>query len=276
MAIPNPVTYADITAKIAEVDNDLAAYNVRQGAFVATLNDWINYFVYSLNDVQVAAAIAAAAAAGDIDPGEGQTIYRKFMEVQEALQRANSDVDRLAIFDSLRQFEPVLRKLPLADPTYNGLPPALPNQPANYPHGPIGAPPPAPLPIGGPGGGPAAAPLFPVAPVGPIAPRPIALSDADAARVDAIAAEAEGQPDVNQKPIITTRGNRRARVTDVFRDRATGAVSGFQVLMLNAGGGPDVYRRINIQAGGRRSRRNRKSKKRGGYKSRKSRRRTFR
>jgi hypothetical protein len=289
MAIPNPVTYADITAKIAEVDQDLAAYNGRQGAFVATLNQWINYFVYNLQDVQVLAAIAAAAAAGDIDPAQGDTIYRKFMEVQEALQRANSDADRLAIFDSLRQFEPVLRKLPIGDVAYNGLQPGLPGAPAGYPRGPVGVPPPAPLPIR-PGGGPAAAPggggggggvdAFgaPPAPTGPIERPPISLSDADLARVDAIAADAEGEPDVNKKPIIKTKGNRDARVTDVFRDPVTGAVTGFQVLMLNGPvGGPDVYRRVDIPPrGGRRSRRNRKSKKRGGYKSRKSRRRTFR
>jgi hypothetical protein len=304
MAIPNPVTYADITAKIAEVDQDLAAYQLRQDDFVNDLNDMISYFIYNLQDVQVAAAIAAAAAAGDIDPGEGQAIYQKFMEVQQALRTANSDADKLAIFDTLRQFQPVLRKLPIGDPAYNGLPPQPLVVPGGYPvgppapfvrRGPGGGPAagpgggpaagpgggpgggPAAGPGGGPGGGPAAAPVFPVAPTGAIAPRPIALSDADAARVDAIAAEAEGEPNVDQKPIITTRGNRRARVTDVFRDPATGAVTGFQVLILNAAaGGPDVYRRIDIQAGGRRSRRNRKSKKRGGYKLRKSRRRTFR
>jgi hypothetical protein len=280
MAIPNPVTYADINAKIAEVDNDLAAYNARQGAFVASLSEWINYFVYSLRDVQVAAAIAAAAAAGDIDPAQGDAIYRKFMEVQEALQRANSDADRLAIFDSLRQFEPVLRKLPIGDAAYNGLPPGFPAQPANYPNGPVGLPPPAPLPIGpggGGGGGPAAAPVFPPAPSGPIVPLPIALSMADRVRADALGDEADAQPDVDLKPTVTLESGRQARITDVFRDSADPTkVVGFQVKLLGGpAGAPDVYRRIRF--GGRRSRRkNRNTKKRGGYKSRKSRRRTFR
>ena len=271
MAIPNPVTYADINAKIAEVDNDLAAYNARQGAFVGTLNNWIHYFIYNLQDVQVAVALAAAAAAGDIDPAQGQAIYRKFMEVQEALQRANSDVDRLAIFDSLRQFEPVLRKLPLGDAAYNGLPPALPGAPAGYPRGPIGA-----APGGGPAGPGGGADAFgaPPAPRGPIVQPRIALSQVDRMRVEAIAGEAEGQPDVDLKPEVTLESGRKARVTDVFRDPVDRRITGFQVKMLGGpAGGPDVYNRIRF---GGRSRKNRKSKKRGGYKLRKSRRRTFR
>jgi len=260
MAIPNPVTYADVTAKIAEVDRDLAEYNGRQNTFVGDLNDMITYFIYNLQDVQVAAAIQAAAAAGDIDPGEGQAIYQKFMEVQQALRRANSDADKLAIFDSLRQFQPVLRKLPIGDAAYNGMPPQPLVAPGGYPVGP---------PVG------PAAPIFPPVPNGPINPQPSILSPADAARADAIAAEIENEPDENKRPIVTTSTGRQGRATDVFRDPATGEVIGFQVTIPpNSPTGRS--RRVNLRGGSRRKKRPIKSKKRGGYKSRKSRRRTFR
>jgi hypothetical protein len=281
MAIPDPVEYRHINAKMDEITNDLGAYRERQGAFVNDLNDWIEHFVYSLRDQDIADGVAGAIQAGEIDPVQGRAIYEKFIEVQNALRNASNDQDKLAIFDSLRQFEPVLRKLQLGHAAYNGLP-GQPVAPANYPVGP-----PAPFrrrgPVagdGGGGGGPAAGPgggdIFPPVPTGDLVRRPIALSDADAARVDEIAAEAEGEPDANKKPIITTKGNRQARVTDVLRDPLTRKVKSFQVLMIKGNStDPDVYRQIDVQSGGR-SRRNRKSKKRGGYKSRKSRRRTFR
>jgi hypothetical protein len=259
MAIPNPVTYADITAKIAEVDNDLVAYNARQGAFVASLNDWIHYFIYNLQDVQVAAAIAAAADAGEIDPAQGQAIYRKFLEVQEALRRANSDADKIAIFDNLRQFEPVLRKLPLGDAQYNGLP-DQPPAPPNYPVGPL------PLPIAG-------GPDFPDVPAGPPVRQPAILDPSDASRANEIAAAIDSEPDATKRPLVRTSTGREGRATDVYRDPVTGEVLGFEVTIPPNGMG--LSRRINVR-GGKRSRRNRKSKKRGGYKSRKSRRRTFR
>jgi hypothetical protein len=275
MAIPDPVTYADINAKILQVDNDMAAFGARQRRFVQDLNDMITYFVYSLRDIDVAAAVDAAAAAGEIDPAQGNAIYRKFMEVQEALRQANSDADKIAIIQSLRKWEPVLRKLPIGDAGYNGLPGQMAVAPDGYP---VGAAPrgarddDAGTGLGPPGAGFGAASL-PVAPT----TRPMnTISPGDMARLDTILDDVAN----GRNPTITTTTGRSGTVSEVFRN-ANGRPTALQV-NFTSDSGLTVSQRINLPSGGkkRKSKRMPKrkliSKKVGGYKSRKSRRRTFR
>jgi hypothetical protein len=273
MAIPDPVTYADINAKILEVDRELAAFGERQGAFVQDLNNMITYFVYHLRDVDVAAAIEAAAEAGEIDPAQGNAIYRKFMQVQEALSRANSDVDKIAIIRSLQKWEPVLRKLPIGDDAYNGLPPnSGDNAPLGYPDGAAprdGAD--AGTGLGPPGAGFGDA-SFPAVPTRN--PRST-ISPDDMRRL----AEIEEMFTQGRRPTVTTTTGKTGTVSDIFRGPDGNAIA-FQV-DFTSDSGITVSQRVDFpRAGGWRirtpRRKNRKSKKVGGYKSRKSRRRTFR
>jgi hypothetical protein len=273
-AVPD-ITYADIIGKIGEVDQDLRAFDIRQQRFVVDLHRMINYFVYNLQPQQIAAAIAAAAAAGDIDPDYGRRIFDKFEEVRLALQKANSDADKLAIFDSLRIYEPVLRRLADGDPNYNGLPGQPAGQPPGYPLGPAQMPPLGYPPGAGGDDAPPPPPILPVAPNGPIARQPSILDPDDAARANEIADLIDAEPDENKRPLVKTSTGREGRATDVFRDPATGEVVGFQVT-IPANSPAGMSRRVNLRGGSRRKKRPIKSKKRGGYKSRKSRRRTFR
>jgi len=271
MAIPErDITYADIDAKIQEVDRDLAAFGQRQGAFVQDLDNMITYFVYSLRDIDVAAAVEAAAEAGEINPAHGMTIYRKFMEVQEALRRANNDDDKLSIIQSLRKWEPVLRKLPIGDARYAGLPGQMAVAPDGYP---VGAAPrdDAGTGLGPPGAGFGAAAL-PLAPTGPIV---TTISSDDMARLT----EIEEMFTQGIRPTVTTTTGKTGTVSDIFRG-PDGTAIAFQV-DFPSGSGVSVSQRVEFpRDGGWRirtpRRKNRKSKKVGGYKSRKSRRRTFR
>lgn len=275
MAIPDPVTYADINAKMQQVDNDMAAFGVRQRRFVQDLNDMITYFVYSLRDIDVAAAVDAAAAAGEIDPAQGNAIYRKFMEVQEALRQANSDADKIAIIQSLRKWEPVLRKLPIGDAGYAGLPGQMAVAPDGYPVG--AAPRGAIVDDAGTGLGPPGAGFGPAAlpdvPTGPIVNT---ISPGDMERLDAIVDDVEN----GRNPTVTTTTGKSGTVSEVFRS-ADGRPTAFQVNFTDSG--LTVSRRINLPSAGGKKRKSKRmpkrkliSKKVGGYKSRKSRRRTFR
>ena len=286
MAIPDPVTYADINAKILEVDNDMAAFGARQRTFVQDLDNMITYFVYSLREIDVAAAVEAAAAAGDIDPAQGNAIYRKFMDVQEALRRANTDADKIAIIQSLRKWEPVLRRLPIGDAAYNGLPGQMVVAPDGYP---VGAADPdagirrgSSLGLGPPGEGFAPAASVGELPAAPTTPPVNTISPGDMARLDAIIDDVEN----SRNPTVTTTTGKSGTVSQVFKS-SDGTPTAFQVDFNSGPGNPTVSRRIELPRSGGKKRKSKrmkrtpkrkliKSKKVGGYKSRKSRRRTFR
>jgi hypothetical protein len=274
--IPNPVTYADIRTKMQEVDTDLGMFVNRQQNFVRDLSAMITYFVYSLRNVDVAAAIERAAAAGEIDPEQGAAIYRKFMDVQTALRLANSDDDKMNIMESLLRWEPVLRKLPIGDPGYNGLPGQPASQPAGYPigRGRGGE-------EGGGGGGGGGWGEFgsegsggisgldlPAAPTTDIK---ITISPADMRRKDEIIA----MIDRGQRPTVTTTAGKTGDAVSVFRD-TSGKPTAFRVDFTNKG--VTVSQRVDLPTtGGWRIKPKRKTRQsKLGYKSRKSKRRTFR
>ena len=264
--IPNPVTYADITTKMQEVDRDMDDFSTRQITFVQDLTAMINYFVYTLRDVDVAAAIERAADAGEIDPVQGAEIYRKFMDVQTSLRLANTDAQKRNIIESLLRWEPVLRKLPLDNPGYNGLPRQSANPPAGYP-----------LPSSGASGESASSGSIGSRPSLELPSAPTTaikntISPSDMTRKDAIIELIRR----NTRPTVTTTTGKTGEAVHVYRD-VSGRPTAFQVEFKN--GGITVSQRLDFPAaGGWRIKPKRKTRrgKVGGYKSRKSKRRTFR
>lgn len=282
MALPGNIAYRDITAKIAEVDRELNLFSTRQGAFVRDLNNMITYFVYTLTPANVARAVEEATQAGEIDPTRGREIYDKLIQIQNALKRANSDTDKIAIIQNLRKWAPILRRLPDGDGGYNGLP----GNPGSAPRGYTGTPsapssgstdsgsssgfgellssfgfgsePSAPStsPSTASATGPSPAfnfsnPTLPPpgqgfrAGIGGLnAPTTPLLNTISSEDMKRIDTIAQ-MADAGSNPTVTTTGGRSGTVSQVYRDAANKPIA-FQVNFQNGPGNPTVSQRINL------------------------------